>query len=168
MCSPEQENGIFEIYELVSSVSPWSWLLSMMHLSTVDCSSYLLGYLLWATLCQVLSLSIYVINTFLIFMYICTWIFCWGVCECFHVWCYVVRVEIFGLFVLVFILSENEWHIRYVFDIQVGVINIFDGDDVWTFLFTPMIYIDNGGWSMAGLTVSALWQASSKLYLFKT
>ena len=41
-------------------------------------------------------------------MYICTWIVCWVVCECFHVLCYDLRVEIFGFFVLVVIMIENE------------------------------------------------------------
>ena len=48
----------------------------------------------------------------------------------FHVLCHDVQVEIFGLFVLVFIMIENEWHNRYVFDFLMGVINIFDGDGV--------------------------------------
>ena len=31
--------------------------------------------------------------------------------------------------------------------------------------FIPVIYIDNGGRSMAGLTVSALWLVSSEFYV---
>ena len=44
--------------------------------------------------------------------------------------CFDVLVEIFCLFVLVFILIGNERHIRCVFDFPMGVMNIFDGDGV--------------------------------------
>ena len=52
--------------------------------------------------------------------------------------CYII---LYGLnfFYVGFILSENVWHIRYVFDISNGVINIFDGDGVQKFLFIQMI-----------------------------
>ena len=43
---------------------------------------------------------------------------------------YDVRVEILGLFVLVFIMIDNELHNRYVFDFPMGVIKIFYGDGV--------------------------------------
>ena len=36
-------------------------------------------------------------------------------------------------------MSENEWHIQYVFDPLIIVIKIFDGDGVWKFIFIWMI-----------------------------
>ena len=67
-------------------------------------------------------------------MYVCTWIFCWSVCEFLHVCYYLVGIEILGFFCVSYILSENEWRIKYVFDPLMGVINIFGGDGVWTFI----------------------------------
>ena len=41
--------------------------------------------------------------------------------------CHDLQVEIFGLFVLVVIMIENEWYKWYVFDLPTVVINILVG-----------------------------------------
>ena len=38
-----------------------------------------------------------------------------------------VKVEMFGMFVLVVILNENEWYNLYLFDLTMGGINILVG-----------------------------------------
>ena len=152
----------FRISELGSSVSLWSWLLAMMHSLTVDCSAYLIECLVWASLCQVLGAKYlchkyfvdFHVRLYLYFLFGCIWVVACVILFCmdWSIW----------IFCVSFILSENEWHIRYVFDPPMGVIKIFDGDGVWTFIFIQMIYIYNCGSLMAGLTVSARWQASRK------
>ena len=157
----------FWISELVSSVWPWSWILVMMHLSTVDCSTYLLGCLLWTYVCQVLCNKYLCRKYFVDFhvrVYLDCLLGCMWVVACVMSWC---TGWIIWFVCVSFSLSENEWHNRYVFDFPMGVIKNFDGDDVWIFIFIPMIYIDNGGRLMAGLTVRALWQALSK-FCFST
>ena len=129
----------FRISELVSSVSLWSWLLDMMRLSTVDCSAYILGCLLWALLCQVLGAE-HVCHKYFFDFHVCLYLdlmlgFMW-VFACVVLFC---RDWSIWIFVCYFILNENEWHIRYVFDPLMGVIKIFDGDGVWTFIFIQMV-----------------------------
>ena len=102
----------------------------MTRFSTVDCSTYLLGFCYEHPFVKFFALSIYVINTSLISMYVCTWIVCWGVCELLHVLCYDVQVEIIVFFVFVFILIDNELQNKYVFYFPMGVIKIFDWDGV--------------------------------------
>ena len=41
--------------------------------------------------------------------------------------CHDLQVEMFGVFVLVVILNDNEWYNWYLFDSPMGVINILVG-----------------------------------------
>ena len=50
-----------------------------------------------------------------------------------HLWFYLIGIEFLD-FRVSFCLIENEGHIRYVFDPLMGVIKIFGGDGVWTFI----------------------------------
>ena len=81
------------------------------HDAFVDCGLFNLPFLVVCyehPFVKFYALSVYVRNTLLVSMYVCTWIVLWVVCGCFHVLCHDLRVEIFGLLLLVVILIENE------------------------------------------------------------
>ena len=150
----------FRISELASSVSLWLLLLATMHTSYVDCQAYLLGYLLWELLCQVTGAE-YFYHKYFVDFHLCLYLY--FLLEC--VW-FFACVILFGMdwniwiFCVGFILSDNEWHVKYVFDLPMCVINIFGWDGVWTFI---NLFIE---WSWL-IVVSAGWLASQDFYLVR-
>ena len=98
----------FRISELVFSVSLWLWLLAMMRFSTVDCLTYLLGYLLWAYLCQFLC-SEYLCHKYFVDFHVCFYLDCLLGCMwvflCVMLWCTGWNI----CFVCVSFYSDWEW-----------------------------------------------------------
>ena len=133
------------IYELASSLLLWLLLIATMCLSSIDCSAYLLGCLVWAPLCKVPGAEYLCHKYFFAFherLYLNFLLECVWVVACVILFC---RDWYICIFCVSFILSENEWHIKYVFDPLIGVINIFCGGGVWTFInfIHWMILIDS-------------------------